>query len=152
MKVTFQAENTSDLAALQVGEYLKFSAARVHYSSDSEISRLKTWGRLKGTVLSVNLTSKKSHRVEGSAVLVAPGIALCAAHVFQAHLDGLMSGELRALCIGVSEHGNELWGLRGIKFVPNTDICILTLSLINGLPPDRTFYQASITTRTPRLG
>lgn len=152
MQVTFQADITSDLSTLQVGEYLRFSSARMSYLSDSEISRLKTWGRLKGTVLAVNLTSKSSHRVEGSAVLVAPGIALCAAHVFHAHIERLVSGELQTLCIGVSEHGNELWGLRGIKFVPNTDVCILTLSLINGLPPDRTFHQASITTRTPRRG
>jgi len=152
VKVTFQADSSSDLAALQIGEYLKFTDVRVRYLSGAGISRLKTWGRLRGAVLGVNLTSTNEHRVEGSAVMVAPGVALCASHVFQGHLDRLMSGELKALCIGPSDHGNELWGLRGINFVPNTDVCILTLTLINGLPTDRTFHHASITTRTPRHG
>ena len=91
MKVTFQADSSSDLAALQVGEYLKFTDVRVRYLSEAGISRLKTWGRLRGTVLGVNLTSTNEHRVEGSAVMVAPGIALCASHVFQGHLDRLIS-------------------------------------------------------------
>lgn len=151
-KFSFDVDRTSDLAALEVGDRLAFAPVKPQYLSEAAISRLKTPGRLKGIVLSVHLTSDDSHRIEGSAVMVAPGIALCASHVFRGNVDRLMAGELKVLCVGTSHHGNELWNIRHVTFVPNTDICILSLSLIDGLPPDRIFHQASITTRTPRSG
>lgn len=151
-KFSFEADRTSDLAALEVGDSLTFAPVKAQYLSEAAVSRLKTAGLLNGIVLSVHLTSDDSHRIEGSAVMVAGGVALCASHVFKADVDRLMAGELKVLCVGTSPHGNELWNIRHITLVPNTDICILSLSLVCGIPPDKTFHQASITTRTPRSG
>lgn len=148
----FQADVTSDLATLTEGDYLSFSSVRLNYLTEAPVTSLKSPGRLKGIVLSIHLTTDNSHTVQGCAVMVAPGIALCAAHVFREEIDRLRAGKLKALVVGTAEHGNELWNLRFITFVPNTEICILSLSLCTGLPPDRTFRQASITTRWPRKG
>jgi hypothetical protein len=149
---SFQTEGTSDLSRLVAGDHLTFLAVRFKYLSEAPISRLKTPGRLKGVVLSVHLTTDDAHTVQGCAVMVAPGLALCAAHVFRDETDRLRAGSLKALVVGTAEHGNELWNLRYVTFVPNTEICILSLSCISGLSADRTFRQASLTTRWPRLG
>lgn len=151
-KFSFEADRTSDLAALEVGDYLHFAPVKAKNLSEAPLSRLETPGRLKGIVLSVHLTSGDSHRVQGCAVMVAPGVALCASHVFQGDIDRLLAGELNVLCVGTADHGNELWNIRHVTFVPNTDVCILSLSLVDGLPPNRTFHQASVTTRVPRSG
>ena len=151
MKFSFEAHMSSDLAALQGGDYLQFSAVHPKYLSELPLSRLKTPGRLRGIVLSVHMTTEDSHRIQGCAVMVAPGVALCASHVFRDETGHMLSGKLKVLCVGTADHGNELWNIRNVTFVPNTDVCILSLSLIDGLPPDRTFRQASVTTRTPRL-
>lgn len=151
-RVSFEASKTSDLAALEIGDCLHFSAVKFKYLSESPISRLRTPGHLQGVVLSIHVTTDDSHKIPGCAVMIAPGVALCATHVFRDDVGNLEAGRLRALCVGTAKHGNELWNLRHVTFVPNTELCILSLSLIDGISPDRTFHQASITTRWPRKG
>lgn len=150
--IRFRADDPGDLGALAVGEVLDFVPVKVAYESDAPVSRLKTWGRLGGIVLALNFRGEGLHRIEGSAVIVAPGIALSASHVLRDYMPGFGDGSIKVLCVGDTEHGRSLWSLARVRFVPNTDICILSLVLVDGLPSDRKLRQASITTRTPKRG
>ena len=91
-------------------------------------------------------------RIQGVAVMVAPGIALCAAHVLLEDVEDLRSGAKQVLCVGIASEKRQIWGVTNIGFVPTTDLVILSLKLIDGLSTSRRFNYASITTRAPRSG
>ena len=150
---TWSASADSDVAALNVGEPLGFKSVRPTFGGTNKAARIAGADPKGGFLLSVHFQSSDFHRVDGTAVLVAPGIALCANHVVDEHLEEmLIPGGTLALCAGYTTHGAQLWKVTHITRVPNSDVCILCLALTSGLPPDRTFYQASISTRFPKLG
>lgn len=142
----------SDLEALGVDDTLDFVPVRVTHTSDVSTSVVKTWEQLGGVLLALHFCGEGFHRIEGSAVVVAPGVALSASHVLRDYMDRYRAGTIQVLCVGPAEHGRMLWNLNGVRFIPNTDICILSLSLLDGLAPDRRIRQASVTTRTPKRG
>jgi len=112
---------------------------------------LKNWEFFEGTLVNIAFTDRSLQRVEGSGVLVAPGVALCATHVIEPHLERLMAGAASATCFGVSQ-SLQIWNVRKVNVVPNTDVTILGLEFTSVLPPENTFFQSVITTRTPAIG
>ena len=89
--------------------------------------------------------------IDGSAVMVAPGVALCALHVLEPHAAALRSGVGGALCVGMARAGLQLWRLRNATGVPNTDLAIIGLSYSTHLPADYGFSLATISTRMPNI-
>jgi hypothetical protein len=106
----------------------------------------------KGLLLSVHFWTDHWSRVEGSAVLIAPGLAITAAHVIDDHFTDVMEGAKRMLCVGYTPDGPILWSVPGLARVENTELMILCLNLASSLPPSQTFHQAAVTTRLPGLG
>jgi hypothetical protein len=113
---------------------------------------LENWETQEGVLLSVQFRGLHDHRVEGSAVMVAPGIALCATHVIAPHLDSIMSGESAALCSGITSSGLLLWHVRKVTCVGDSDLTILGLELASALPAGNLFHQGCISTRIPGIG
>lgn len=85
-------------------------------------------------------------------MIVAPGIALAAYHVFKEKLDSLSQGEHTAICFGISKSGLQAWRISNVTHVGKSDIVILGLVYASKLPERNTFRTASITTRLPRIG
>ncbi|OGA45934.1 MAG: hypothetical protein A3G24_26305 [Betaproteobacteria bacterium RIFCSPLOWO2_12_FULL_62_13] len=106
----------------------------------------------QGVVLTLSFTDSLHDFVEGSAVLVAPGIALSAWHVLKPRLEAIMAGEITAQCLGVASDGVRLWQVRKVTHVPETDVVILGLSLRSDVSSGTTLYQAHLTTRFPKIG
>lgn len=79
-------------------------------------------------------------------------MALCATHVIAPNIDALLGGQLDALCVGIASYGAQAWRIRHVTTIPNNDVAILSLEYCAALPPDRNFYQAHITTRSPATG
>lgn len=118
------------------------------------ISWLKNLGDLQGVTLSINsLHAGKSH-IWGSAVLVAPGIAVTAAHVFEEIRDaGHLDGPDPVLFFHGCRHGATMnWAARSITVVGKTDLAIISLDLRSRLPKDRTINVVELTTRLPDIG
>ncbi|WP_018972988.1 S1 family peptidase [Rudaea cellulosilytica] len=105
-----------------------------------------------GAVLSFHFADADEHNVEGSAIIVAPGIALTAKHVIKSHLDRLMKGERHAMCIGIAKSGMNVWTVKKMTILTDVDIVILGLELNSAMPPERTFRQAIVSTRLPKIG
>jgi hypothetical protein len=105
-----------------------------------------------GMLLSMHFGGSQGYTVDGSAALVAPGVALCATHVIESHLDALRSNQTACLCLGPSKFGLQIWLLRTVTNVPDTDITILGLACASALPTDRTFRQWTLATRLPKIG
>jgi hypothetical protein len=99
-----------------------------------------------GVVLSVHFTMDDWSTVEGSAVMIAPGIAVAAAHVIEPKMH------LSIFCVGYTPSGPRFWRVGGVKKVGNTDLVILLLIYASALPLDNRFVQAAITTRLPGIG
>jgi hypothetical protein len=61
---------------------------------------LAEWSVFQGLVLSVQFKSESAVSLDGSAVVVAPGIALAAYHVLADLMEQLMKGKMVVHCFG----------------------------------------------------
>ncbi len=138
---------------LPVGSRLSFLPTPVKGVIPHGAATVKNWEFSEGMILNIAFTDSGLHRVEGSGVLVAPGVALCATHVVAPHLTRIMTpGAAFASCWGICTHGLQIWQVRTLAMVPNTDVTILGLELRSALPPENRFFQSVLTTRTPAIG
>lgn len=128
-------------------EYRKF----VHEQPDSAMI-LDAPEIFEGLVLQLIFAKEGSHDIEGTAVLVAPGVALAATHVLQPYGEQLKSGEIRLRCVGVREGKTTIWLVRDVTQILESDITILTLELATEFQEPLQLSLASLTTRTPAVG
>lgn len=136
-----------------IGETIRLEWVRPTFGpSPARFARPVNWQMFEGSVLSVTFSTPNEHRVLGSAVMVAPGVALTVNHVVEDHLNDISGGNVGVMCTGIASHGAEGWKLRQGVCVDRTDICILSLEYMAQLPPTRKFHHATLSTRTPRLG
>lgn len=77
---------------LPIGSGIRFNPVTINHEFKQSAVWLRNWTSFKGILLSVHLRNKNEHSVEGSAVMVAPGIALGAKHVFEPHLKEIENG------------------------------------------------------------
>ena len=115
-------------------------------------SRLESWESLNGMVLGISFSDISAHQIDGSAVIVGPGIALCATHVLEPRLESLLTGVEAMMCFTVAPSGVQVWKVNKITLVPNSDLAILGLAFASALPSKSTFYKSVITTRPPEDG
>ncbi len=122
---------TSDPTANpQIGDTLKFNAIQFSpYLGEKELSimSLSNWEVYEGTLLSISFANSKTHKILGSGVLIGPGIALCAKHVIEEHYDMLINGKLEAQCMGFTSQGLQIWRVKKINPIENSDMVILGL-------------------------
>lgn len=138
--------------SMTVGDVLHFNAVPVFPQDEANAVWLENWETLEGVLLSIQFRGLGDHRIEGSAVMVAPGIALCATHVVAPHLDSLIAGESAALCTGITSSGLLLWNVRKVTCVGDSDFTILGLELASALPAGNLFHQVRLSTRIPKIG
>ena len=105
-----------------------------------------------GMLLSVHFSTDKWSTVEGSAVMVGPGIAIAAAHVIEPLIAEIMGSKVRVGCIGLTPSGPRLWAVRHVTKIHENDLMILCLEYNSPIPDDGRFVQSIITTRLPLLG
>ena len=152
IRFSFSAHVDSDLRSLQVNDALTFESTKIQFSGTNEVMCMRDIAGTDGVVLAIMFSSTSGVQVSGNAVMVAAGVAITAAHLFRDDIAALRTGELEILCVGHSAGSQQHWGPTGITFVPETDLAILSLTLINGLPAGGKFRFASLTTRMPRKG
>jgi hypothetical protein len=115
--------------------------------------RVLNMAHYEGIVLSVHFFTDQWRRVEGSAVMVAPGVAFTAAHVFEEHLPSPTTvSEPKMACVGYTSSGLRIWRPVAIERVNGTDLLILSLELRSALPTNNEFRQAALTARLPAIG
>ena len=137
---------------MPAGSELHFNPALITGEFESPIVRLENWGSFQGILLLVHLNLANSHSVDGSAVLVAPGIALSAKHIFEDSLNHIKNGGKSTMCSAITTDGLQLWRISKITLVGNSDLVILGLTYCYKLPQGNLFNLATITTRFPKIG
>lgn len=111
---------------------------------------LSPWDHLGTMLLGLSFQSSAGLRPDGSAVLIGPGIALAAKHVFDPLMSAIMESEIVPMAYSIAADRVLLWSISQIIFAEN-DVVILRLNLASDFPPDG-FQAATLTTRTPALG
>jgi len=131
---------------------LHFSPLRMILPDAPRLMEFTNWDVFEGTLLAVVVQEGDKFSMIGSAVLVAPGVAFGAVHVLKEEHEALKTGAMKAACIGFTGHGSMCWEILHNTRVLNSDLCILGLRFVSGLPPDRIFKCAFLTTRLPAVG
>jgi hypothetical protein len=107
----------------------------------------------RGTILTVHLVKEGAwSRVDGSAVMVAPGIAVSAFHVLEEWLPQIADGHVRMFLSGYTTSGPRYWHLGELTRVNDTDLVVLSLKFKSKVPEDGVFDQLVTTTRIPPIG
>jgi hypothetical protein len=149
-----RGEITADSAiALPIGGELYFESIQVTTAGLRDgLEAVPELATFDGVLLSVHFAGTVGYAVDGSAALNAPGVALCATHVIEPHLEALRDGRSGCLCMGPSKSGLQIWRVKTVTCVPRTDVTILGLVCTSALPADRKFRQWTLTTRLPKIG
>lgn len=92
--------------------------------------------QLKGTVLALDWVVGNRHHIWGSAVMVAPGVALTAGHVVDAMREkGFLASEGGyLLALGFHEHGVVFWNPDSFTSVGGGDVAVLTMVRATATP------------------
>lgn len=107
---------------------------------------------LRGAFLTVSIRDEDSHYTWGSGLMVGPGLALCAKHVIEDHLEALANGGASLVCEAPSDAGLLLWAARRHTVVPDSDLVVLGLSLNCEVPRHHRFSTLHMSTRMPSIG
>jgi hypothetical protein len=111
------------------------------------------WTSFDSAILSVFVYDADGHREVGSAVLVAPGLAITATHVIRDHLEEFENGPVSVICLGAIADGTAiLWQVTGSTYADENDITFLELVLASAPATGITIRCFPITTRTPFEG
>jgi len=110
-----------DIESKSFPVHLNIDNERVPFHGD-----LSNWEHFEGAVLAIGIRGEKYLEVVGSAVLVGPGIALAARHVFTDHMSELESGKFSCFAFGISPEGGVLWSVKHLHG-DASDVVILAL-------------------------
>ena len=113
---------------------------------------VKNWEFFNGAVAALLLISKMSKEIIGTAIIVAPGIAITATHNFIDQIEKICNGQVVPYCLGIREHASDMWKVKSISYDPNDDIAFLSIEAQSNLPKDNRYFKFGITTRTPSIG
>lgn len=137
---------------IPIGSALKFNPILVSHKFEHNSVWLKDWESFDGSLLSIHFASLETHSIEGSGVLVAPGIALCAKHVITPNVEKIMTSQLGTIAMALSRSGVQIWRISKITLIDNSDLAIIGLTYASNLPDGNLFNIATISTRFPMIG
>lgn len=138
------------LAALAIGDEFNLNFMNYLPVIAKGAGAIDEWDHFGSGLLAIGIKTASAFRIEGSGVLVGPGLGLAARHVFEDYFDDLSTGQAVPYGISITQSGLLIWKLHQLV-VANSDVAILRLDLCSDLP-DGGLRLASLTTRTPMVG
>lgn len=140
-------------AALAVGDHLKFQLISFGTSDALDFPQtVNNWDFFNGAVLAFVLKSKTRQELIGTAIIVAPGLAITATHNFVDYIDEIMTGDVQIYGFGIAADKMNIWRVSEISWAPDDDIALLGITAASKIPSDRTYHQFGVTTRAPKNG
>jgi hypothetical protein len=110
------------------------------------------WTFFEGALLSVVISTVEEQVVVGTAVVVAPGLAVTATHLFDKQLSEILQGTATLTCMGPTSAGMELWRVRKLSSCKGDDLAYMSIELASSILPGWRFRSIAVTTRAPRPG
>jgi len=153
MRISTGVVTDDPAASAPIGSELRLSAEMFPVDSLPGEHHVVDWDYFGGVLLQLKFIGQNKVYVHGSAVLVAPGVALAARHVIEPFYKFLLEGSVTLVCSGISPSQLMLWKCKSFTYASDkSDIVIISLSYCSPLPPDNTFKMATISTRLPSVG
>lgn len=140
------------LSEMLEGSTVEMRPVRLLPTSETRSCALSDWHTPEGILLSIHFREDNGVHVAGSAVIVAPGVALSAKHIFESRREGLQSGAIGVICFGICSSGALLWKIRRVAEVSDSDLVILCIELASAPPQNNIFNFATISLRPTRTG
>jgi Trypsin-like peptidase domain len=143
------------LARLPVGTSISYEPVIVGGSDAKTVPEgVINWDFFQGALLAValRLQGSPSPGVLGTAVIIAPGLAVTATHVLGDTMPHLASGDAEVMCIGVRSGGLDLWRVWNVSYTDRDDVAYLSLQLASPWVEGWSFTSLGVTTRCPRQG
>lgn len=115
------------------------------------------WEFFDGSLLPVGFIDEDADddvlTIEGSAVMIAPGLAISVKHVFNDWLAVPPEGRKTVYGVGLRASGHaDIWRLENMIYEDEGDLAVLCLRLVSGLPENGRFTSLPLTARTPQPG
>jgi hypothetical protein len=115
--------------SMAIGSQIYFHDVGKLHVEPCNVKSVANWEIFNGALLALGFGTRERIAIEGSAAIVAPGVALCARHVIEPRMAALGAGALNAVGFGICGDGVQLWNVRTLTIVDGTDIAILGLQL-----------------------
>ena len=87
----------------------------------------------------------------GTAVLIAPGLAVTATHVLD-RLDDIVAGHAALLMLSPRHGGLDVWHVRKVNTATDSDVAYLSVELASPVDAEWRFTTIPVTTRAPEPG
>ncbi|NBB63404.1 hypothetical protein GVN18_29505 [Pseudomonas sp. ODNR1LW] len=133
------------------GLSVQFQAKLFLPISSPTAGELVEWDHFGSTLLAVGFRIGDQFAVEGSAVMIGPGLALSARHVLEPHLPQIMASKHVPILAAITPDGLQLWAIKQV-ILNDHDVVILRIDLCSALPSSGEIEMAGLTTRLPRPG
>jgi hypothetical protein len=112
------------------------------------------WDFFQGALLAVVVKRPGSQHdvIEGTAVIIAPGLALTATHVFDYLASDLAAGQASLICLGPNTDSLDIWAVRTLSYTTDDDLAYLSLEPLSAIPDGWRISCLPLTTRAPAPG
>jgi hypothetical protein len=110
------------------------------------------WTFFEGAVMALWLSDGVTTESVGTAVMVAPGLAITATHTFRARLAEIQAAEIGLLCAAPTSAGLDLWRPRELSFDDLGDIAYMSVERASPIGDDWRLRVLPLTTRCPAVG
>jgi Trypsin-like peptidase domain len=136
----------------------KFTYRQIRIDDQSGFRSLDL-GQLEGTVLALDWVAGDTHHIWGSAIMVAPGVALTARHVVDDMRDKGFLGPVSGYLLALGFHNGVVvvWNVDSFTSIADGDLSILTLvrTTVGSVPASEEVVSinfAVLAARQPSLG
>lgn len=142
------------LADLPIGACIALEPIWFSTSDATDIPQgVTNWTFFEGALLMVFVRTAEEDVVVGTAAVIAPGLAISAAHVLTDYLAQILAGAASLICIGPRSVGLDFWRVRRLSTCDtDDDVAYLSLELASAIPPQWRLRTIALTTRAPRNG
>lgn len=141
------------LRVLPLGSNINFKLVEFGDSNATQRpNSVGNWDFFKGAITSLALKSQTSQELVGTAIIVAPGLAISASHNLGSVIAAMEQGQVVPYCFGVRDKQLEIWKVNKVSYCEKSDIALLSIEAASEVPEDRTYYRLGISTRTPIVG
>lgn len=152
--VSLSGTITPDNWVASKGQTIKISGVLMPPSAISQSADMRPPNHVDGAFLLVALWVGETSHVWGSAALVAPSVAVAAAHVIQAmveHRDAV-GGPSQIFAIGVGQNSLDIWNVENIRGREGYDVVLMEMNLGKPDYGSVEFRVFEPTTRLPKVG
>lgn len=137
-------------------EDLTLNVGRVTFAGTDAVAvpaGVTDWTHFHGALLATIVRNNAGTLANGSASMIAPGLAVTATHTVREYTDSWTAGDAVILCVGPTPEGLVLWRVVAIDCTEADDIAYLSLVLESSPPSSPMGIRLfQISTRSPGIG